>query len=294
MTFVLAFSKYHGLGNDFIVVDRKNGGEPLAPAAVRALCDRHRGVGADGVLTLWPAARGSRACGRMQTQNADGSEAEVCGNGLRCLARYAFDARLVAPGATDLTITAGERDYHAVRLTDDRFRVHMGGYALAHRDLSPRATTANQGRVELEAEGRRFVATCVHLGNPHAVIFVDDGDDGDDGDVHAALRTLALRYGPALERHPDFAARVNVSFVRSEAGGFVAAVYERGAGLTLACGSGACAIGAAAVQRGLAARGAALRIELPGGTLRVSIDAGDEIELEGEAVRVFTGEAMLS
>ncbi len=268
---MLRFDKYEGTGNDFIVVDRLDGGGPeLSGELVQKLCDRHHGVGADGVLSILPDARG-RA--RMRVQNADGSDSAMCGNGLRCVARYLYDRGLVRGESVELA--AGDGLYRVERRAQGRFRVELGTAALRHPDL-PEAGA--DGTVALEG----FAATCVHLGNPHAVIFVDQ-----------APRPLAERFGPALERHRLFPKRVNVSFAQARPGGFDAVVFERGVGITQACGSGAAAIGTAAVLRGLAARGKDIDIGLPGGVLVVRVDEALAVTMEGEARRVFAGEVEL-
>jgi diaminopimelate epimerase len=267
---VLRFAKYHGLGNDFVVVDGRELAAPLAPARIRQLCDRHRGIGADGVLTVWPA---TAADARMQVQNADGSESGMCGNGLRCVARYLYETGRVPLAQAMLTIEAGAETYRCERLAEGRFRVAMGRAAVAHPDLPGPEVTLDSG-------GERFRAACAHVGNPHAVIFLEAGEPV----------ALAERHGPALERHPAFPNRVNVSFVRARADGFDVAVFERGVGLTLACGSGAAAVAAVAVREQRWAAGEPMAIELPGGRLTVVVDPNGTIQMTGEAVRVFTGE----
>jgi diaminopimelate epimerase len=271
------FAKYHGLGNDFLVLSRLDGGSLLAGGEVRRLCDRHTGVGADGVLSLWPDGE---ARVRMQVQNADGSESEMCGNGLRCVARFLYDEGIAPESDRLLPIRAGTKTYPVERLGRDRFRVGMGAAVVRHADLpAPRA----DGTVEIEAAGRRFTATALHFGNPHAIIFTDEEP-----------RPLAERFGPSLERDASFPRKVNVSFVQRRPSGFAAVVFERGVGITQACGSGASAIGAAAVSRGLWPRGKDMRIALPGGELVVAVDARDQVTMEGAAERVYAGEVELS
>ncbi|MBI5508367.1 MAG: diaminopimelate epimerase [Deltaproteobacteria bacterium] len=267
---MLRFLKYHGLGNDFVIVDRLTGGPPISAADAARLCDRHRGVGADGVLVVWPEPG---AAARMQVWNADGSEAQNCGNGLRCVARYLYDSGAVPTAVGAVAIRAGDGTYRCERRAGDRYAVAMGRARFAHPDLPGPGC-------ELEDGGARFAATSVHLGNPHAVIVVRDGDP----------RALAAAHGPALERHPSFPRRVNVTFAKPEPSGFEAAVFERGVGLTCACGTGAAALAAAAVQTGLWPASRPMSIRQPGGALSVVVDGGGEIVVEGEAVRVFAGE----
>lgn len=274
----LLFWKYHGLGNDFIVVDRRPAGEALTADRVIALCDRHRGVGADGVLTLWADAEGAA---RMQIQNADGSDAIMCGNGLRCCARYLYDTGAVPVEQSTVQLRAGDRLHRCERIAQDRFRVEMG----RARDEDPLLPTATLGtdQITLSAGDRSFTGTRLALGNPHLVIFLEG----------ESVREIAERHGAALERHELFPERVNVSFVRPRGDRLEAVVHERGVGITQACGSAACAIGAAAVRRGLRSADLLIPVELPGGRLDIEVSEAGEIWMEGEAIRLFHGEVDL-
>jgi diaminopimelate epimerase len=249
------FTKYHGLGNDFIVLNRLQGGEPLSSERV------------------------AQATARMQVQNADGSESDMCGNGLRCVARYLYDAKLTPAQNTQIILRAGQRNYPCTRVDASHFRIDMGTPIWTHAHLPAHVEPGEL--ITLEAEGQSFTGTCVFLGNPHFVIFLQQGD---------AL-ALAQRYGSALEHHPYFAKRTNVSFVTPEPSGFRAVVHERGAGITQACGSGACAVGVCAVRRGLWPEGSPMTVRLLGGPLTIRVDAGSHnIHMEGEAQFVFAGE----
>lgn len=266
----MRFSKYHGLGNDFIIVDRRDGGEPLLPASVIAACDRHRGIGADGVLSIWPLAG---AHGRMQVQNADGSESAMCGNGLRCVARYLHDN---GETASTLMLGAGERHYDVLRTKANHYRVSMGQAALAHTELP----SAIEGKATVAALGRSFDATVVHMGNPHMVIFCTGEEDP---------LALAQQYGAALEHTPGFVARANVSFAVRTEYGFDAVVFERGVGITQACGSGACAVAVSGAVRGLVPFDQTCEVRLLGGPLSIVVSRALDVTMEGEAVRVFSG-----
>jgi diaminopimelate epimerase len=270
---VLRFAKYHGLGNDFVLVDRRQGGAALSPDEVRRLCDRHRGIGADGVLSVWPDAE---AAARMQIQNADGSDSETCGNGLRCLARFLYDTGAIPAAQTQLTLRSGATLHPVRRVGPGRFAVGMSAARFTDPDLPP---PTKSGLTRVAVGGRRLAVVSVSVGNPHAIIFVARGDPA----------ALAARLGPGLARHRLYPRGVNVTFARAAAGGFVAAVYERGVGLTLACGSAASALGAAAVRLGRAQAGDPIRVELPGGELVVTVDATGQISQEGGAVPVFVG-----
>ena len=242
----LPFTKVEGLGNDFVVVDLRpgrpaaaaagGGPSPEDPAVVRAICDRRFGVGGDGVLAILPSQAGDA---RMRVLNADGSEAEMCGNGIRCVAKllYETDPALRRPTlrietgagvlACDLEVEDGPRrarvavDMGRPRLTRDEIPMPAG----RHRPASLREP--------ITARGRTFQFTAVSMGNPHAVIFVDDG---------SSLRTLAEEFGPVLETAERFPNRTNVEFAHVRPSGEIdLVVWERGSGITLACGTGACA-----------------------------------------------------
>lgn len=275
---VLQFTKYQGLGNDFIVLDRVEGGGELTPAQVRALCERHRGVGADGVLTVWPD---TEADARMQVQNADGSDSEMCGNGLRCVACFLHDSGRVAPSTSVVRLRAGRRVYTVERTSAERYRVAMGTPTADSADLPAEA----RGRrpISVASGGRTFHGLALAFGNPHLVIFTDEDP-----------MLLAQRHGAELERHPGFPRRVNVGFARRHGDDIAAVVYERGVGITQACGSGACAVATAAVWLGLAPAASSVRVLLPGGPLVVTVDTAGEVTMEGEAMRVFSGEVARS
>ena len=280
----LNFVKYHGLGNDFIIVDRLDGGVPLSPENARFLCDRHLGVGADGVLSLWTQ---TGVMARMEVQNADGSSTDMCGNGLRCVARYLYDAGRASPGSSDIDLAVGRNSYAVHRVASDRYRIAMGKPALTHPDLPGDLAQGGDGRpkgeVSLHAGDDVFVGTAIFIGNPHFVIFTDKDN----------LWWLAEHHGPLLAQHPAFANRANVTFARVLPDHIEAVVLERGVGITQACGSGACAVGLSAVRRGLATEGRATVVQLPGGSLAITVDGDENVSMEGEAMRVFAGEVAL-
>lgn len=270
---VLHFEKYQGTGNDFVLIDRLQGGEELSSDAVRKLCDRHLGVGADGVLSIWPSERGDA---RMQVQNPDGSESENCGNGLRCVAAFLQDHGVVK--ADSMILEAGGKTYPIDRVDSNRFRAEMGVPAVVGSGLPAWAESRKAQRLEVDDES--FDGVALSFGNPHLVLF-------GDRDPMVAAR----RYGPVLEADPAFAERVNVSFVRQMRPRVLeTVVYERGSGITQACGSGACAVANAAVWLGHAPESTTVTVCLPGGPLVVSVEADGRTSMEGEAVRVFVGE----
>jgi diaminopimelate epimerase len=286
---MLPFTKVQGLGNDFVVIDLRpgrpgamaGGPSPQEPAAVRAICDRHFGIGADGVLAILPGNSGDA---RMRVLNADGSEAEMCGNGLRCVAKvlYESDPALRHPVlridtgagllACTLDVSAGE--VRSVTVDMGRPR-----YARDEIPLMP-GGTGRAVRETITALTRAFRFTAVSMGNPHAVIFIDD--DGED------LRALAERFGPVLEVATTFPRRTNVEFARIRGQEIDLVVWERGCGITLACGTGACATVAAACLEERLPRGREVRVNLPGGPLDITLAPDDSaVQMRGPATTVF-------
>jgi len=294
----LPFVKVQGLGNDFLVVDLRpgrpaamaGGGSPQDPEIVRQLCDRRFGVGGDGVLAILPS---TVADARMRVLNADGSEAEMCGNGIRCVAKvlYETDPALRRPnirietGAGVLACALDVKD-GAV----DTVAVEMGRPQLA-RELIPLAPGGPERalREAIASRDRTFRFTGVSMGNPHAVIFVDEPDTD--------LRALAMSYGPALETAERFPKRTNVEFARVRGGEqgreqreIDLWVWERGSGLTMACGTGACATAVAAGLEERLAPGAETLVHLPGGTLGITVAKDySGVVMRGPARTVFHG-----
>jgi diaminopimelate epimerase len=271
------FVKSHALGNDYLVVVPAELDFPLTPGVVRRLCDRHFGVGSDGVLALVPSQRADFG---LKIYNPDGSEAEKSGNGLRIFAKYLYDHRhTTAPRFTVETpggVAVCDLDVRDGRVT--RVTVDMGE-ATFRSDRIPAAGPVREVVDEpLEVEGRVLRVTAVNVGNPHCVVFADDLEAVD---LH--------RLGPALERHPHFPQRTNVQFARVLGPDRVRIrIWERGAGHTLASGSSACAVAAACVRRGLTGR--ELQVEMEGGVLQVSVDERYRLRMAGPAAEVCRGE----
>lgn len=269
-----AFSKYEGLGNDFIVVDEAVA-QGLGPEQAKALCDRHFGIGADGVLLT-----GLRA-GRpfMHVINADGSEPEMCGNGLRCVALYLVQRNLVTVPEFEVDTDAG---VHAVSVKvageGGEVRVAMRPASLDAREVM----ASGQGELidqPFEVDGLTLKLSAVSMGNPHAVIF---------DDVGARAEVL----GPRIERDSRFRAGANVGFATLRSPESLdLRVWERGCGFTLACGTGACAAAVAAVETGRAERGRPLTVTLPGGPLSIQVgERGSPVLMTGPARHVFDGQ----
>jgi diaminopimelate epimerase len=268
---VLAFQKVEGLGNDFVLLDRLDvDADTLtrdiawARAAAPQVCDRRTGIGADGILVVGPGQRGAAS---MIVVNADGSRPEMCGNGLRCVA--AFVAERHGDAVLDIDTDAGVR---ACRILG-----RDGGVASVSVDMGPYERLGE--RTPASAQGHEFIG--VSMGNPHAVCFVER--------EHPEL--LARTLGPAIELDPVYApAKTNVEFARIEPDSSITLwVWERGVGITSACGTGACATVAAAVAIGLLAAEQAIPVRLPGGLLTITVAASGRVEMAGPARQVFSG-----
>ena len=282
---MLQFSKYQGLGNDFLLLDSRfgqtlgEGGGPieLDPDSIRRLCDRRFGVGADGVILALPPREGGEL--RMRIFNADGTEPEMCGNGIRCLARFLADSDGDLPGRVWQVETLAGRIVPEL-IGDGRIRVDMGAPFLEPERIPTTLPVGPHGlpQGELEVRGSLWKVAAAGMGNPHVVIPVED----------VALIDLE-GLGAALEIHPAFPARTNVHFVQAlHPGHLVMRVWERGAGPTLACGTGACATLVACHLLGLSDRRA--RLDLPGGSLEIDWQESDgHLFMTGPAEGVFQG-----
>lgn len=273
----LAVAKYHGTGNDFVMVLDLDDERPIDAPLAAALCDRRFGVGGDGVIRVTRDREGADLF--MDYRNADGSLAEMCGNGIRCLAAFAVDSGVWDAAEMSVGTRSGRKrlsleiEYGSVRSVT----VGMGAAAFSRKEIpmtGPEAETFLQQ--PFEAMGTVFEASAVSMGNPHLVLFVDR----DPGEM--AVTTL----GPSIERDPTFPEGVNVEFVHTDGANLVARVWERGVGETKACGTGACAAAVAANEAGLVPSRTTVRF--PGGPLIVERTA-DDVLLTGPAERSFDG-----
>jgi diaminopimelate epimerase len=275
----MRFVKMHGAGNDYVYIDGFS--TPVAdPAALAvAVSDRHFGIGSDGLILILPS---NIADVRMRMFNSDGSEAEMCGNGVRCVAKYAYDHGLVKGREITVETGAGVKALQLFTNAADkveRVRVNMGPPRLSRGEIpmtGPAAdTVVNEALTILD---RTFAITCVSMGNPHCVIFVDGVTD-----------FPVEKYGPLIENHPLFPRRTNVEFVEVVSRREVRQrTWERGAGETLACGTGASAVVVAGVLTGRTER--VLRNVLLGGPLEMEWVENGPVFMTGPAVQVFAGE----
>jgi diaminopimelate epimerase len=279
---MISFVKYHGLGNDFILVDNRQQSEPLiTPEQAVTWCDRHFGIGADGVIFVLPGQDGTDYT--MRIFNSDGSEPEMCGNGIRCLARFIAD--LEGDSAKEVYRIHTLAGVIIPKLeANGQVTVDMGQPRLLAAEIPTTLAAADQQVVNqaIEAAGASWQVTCVSMGNPHCITFVPDV-------AAIPLETI----GPQFEHHPTFPQRTNTEFIEVVRRDYLKMrVWERGAGITLACGTGACAALAAGVLNGVCDRRAT--VELPGGCLEIEWSAIDErLYMTGPAQQVFRGETAL-
>ena len=275
---LLKFTKMHGLGNDFMVVDLVSQRAKIFPDQVRQLADRNFGIGFDQLLIVEPPTDPDMDF-KYRIFNADGSEVEQCGNGARCFARFVYDKRLTSKKTINVETSGGNIQ---LNLTDDGgVTVDMGEPRLLP-DAIPFVADAQQEKYELEVDGQSYTVGAVSMGNPHGVLVVDDVDTAP-----------VERLGPLIESHERFPNRVNVGFMQIVSRDEVRLrVYERGAGETLACGTGACAAVVAGRLQGLLNE--VVEVHLPGGTLKIRWSGeGQPVMMTGPAARVFEGQIYL-
>ncbi|MHB8619999.1 MAG: diaminopimelate epimerase [Chloroflexota bacterium] len=264
------FVKMQGAGNDFVVIDGRHSPREDWPRVAERLCDRHFGVGADGLLLIEPS---NAADVRMRMWNPDGTEAEMCGNGIRCFARHVMDG--LPAGRDHLTVETGA----GLKMVRDHpggwIEVGMGKPILKARDIPVESDT--NPPIDLALPGLDIRVACVSMGNPHAVLFVDD-----------VWAVDLAELGPRVEHHPLFPNQVNFHLCQVEDSQHLRMrSWERGAGLTLACGTGACATAVAARVKRFT--GDVVTVRVPGGTLELAWDGQGEVLMAGPAETVFTG-----
>ena len=261
----IPFVKMHGAGNDFVVIDQRAEPFEFSPDQVRRLADRHLGIGCDQFITLHAPPARTDADLLMRIRNPDGSEAEACGNATRCVAELLFEQN----GRPYQVIRTSAGDLPAERLADGRVRVDMGEPAFGWEEI-PLAAAADTLHLPLQGDP----AAC-SMGNPHVTFFVGNPD-------------LIEQHGRRWERHELFPEGVNVGYARVlDRGSMRLRVWERGAGLTLACGSGACAAAVNAHRRGLTGRQVA--VEMDGGVLEIELTPAGRVRMTGPVATSFRG-----
>ena len=272
---MLSFNKSHGLGNDFIIIDDRKDGISDYASLARRLCDRFTGVGADGLLVLLE----SHVCNvRMRIFNSDGSEAQMCGNGIRCFAKYVYEKGIITQPEFSVETRGG--------VMRPRLNLNRGAVESVTVDMGTpmfgRASIPMLGKwrflmQKIRVLNREFTVSSMFMTIPHTVVFVDDISSIDVG-----------RYGPAIERHPLYPEGTNVNFVQVlDSGSIAARPWERGCGITLACGTGASASAVACALAGLTRRRVSVNLEL--GKLEILYSPSGRVYMTGPAENVFEG-----
>ena len=277
----MKFTKMHGCGNDYVYVDgaREMIPEERKSEVVKFLSDRHFGIGGDGVIFIHPS---DAADFEMEMYNMDGSRSEMCGNGIRCVGKYVYDHGLTQKTALTI-VSCGKIKYLDLTVEDGKVtkvRVNMGSPILEAAEIPVVAEQSPVVDAPITVDGKEYRMTCVSMGNPHAVVYMDEMIDDE---------TMA-KIGPLFEHHERFPRRVNTEFVKVLSRERVQMrVWERGTGETLACGTGACAVTVAGILNGLT--GDRITVELSGGNLEIFWDKKENvIYMTGPATTVFEGE----
>jgi diaminopimelate epimerase len=274
----MRFTKMQGCGNDYVYIDlfREKLTGDVSKLAVK-IADRHFGVGGDGLILICPS---EQADARMRMFNADGSEAEMCGNGLRCVAKYVYDHGIARKERLNIETGRGilTVDLEVKGGKAQRVRVDMGEPILEAEKIPTLLKGDPPTEAEVVIEGEAFAFTCVSMGNPHAVAFVPEITD-----------RLVHQVGPQVEKHEAFPRRANVEFVKvNDRTDADMRVWERGSGETMACGTGACAVAVAGVLTGRFDR--KVTLHLLGGDLEIEWGADNHVYMTGPAVEVFSGD----
>ncbi len=274
----MQFTKMHGAGNDYLYVNAFAETLPAdIPSLAVAMSDRHKGVGSDGLILICPS---EKADARMRMFNADGSEAEMCGNGIRCVAKYVYDHDIARKETIAIETQCGVLTLQVFPKAGkvEQVRVNMGRPIFNAADIPTQLPGNPPLNAELEVAGRELKVTCISMGNPHCITFVEEITD-----------EWVLGVGPQIERHEAFPNRVNAEFVQViSPEELVMRVWERGSGETQACGTGACAVAVAGALTGQSGRD--VLIHLPGGDLRLEWSDTDEVFMTGPAAEIFTGD----
>ena len=273
----MRFWKYHGIGNDFVLFDNFDGKANKDPSWVTAVCDRRFGVGADGILYL---ERSDRADATMSILNSDGSVAEMCGNGIRCVAKHLYDQGIIKKKHMTIDTLAGMKTIECMvidgQVTD--VKVGMGAAMLDCANIPMRCPGKFIDSV-LEVAGVKVRGTAVSMGNPHFITFQNFTEEEQE------------KLAPLIQSDEVFPKKTNVEFVKSSNGVLTVKVLERGAGWTMACGTGACATVVAAALQGLVPYEREIEVRLPGGSLWIAVSKDlRSVTMRGTASRVFQGE----
>lgn len=274
-----SFTKMHGTGNDYVYVDLFQQKLENQAEVAKVVSDRHFGIGADGLICIAPS---ETADCRMIMYNADGSEGAMCGNGIRCVAKYVYDHGIVRKDHMSVETKSGIKQLE-LTVEDGKavyVKVNMGEAVLKPSEIPVQAEGEDFIARQIEAGGKNYTVTCVSMGNPHCVVFTE-GIDGMDLE----------KTGPLFENHPLFPDRINTEFVEVlDDHTLKMRVWERGSGETISCGTGTCAVAVAAVLNGHCPRGEEIEVRIRGGALYDTYLENGEVLMKGPATEVFQGE----
>lgn len=274
-----SFTKMHGTGNDYVYVDLFQQKLENQAEVAKVVSDRHFGIGADGLICIAPS---ETADCRMIMYNADGSEGAMCGNGIRCVAKYVYDHGIVRKDHMSVETKSGIKQLE-LTVEDGKavyVKVNMGEAVLKPSEIPVQAEGEDFIARQIEAGGKNYTVTCVSMGNPHCVVFTE-GIDGMDLE----------KTGPLFENHPLFPDRINTEFVEVlDDHTLKMRVWERGSGETISCGTGTCAAAVAAVLNGHCPRGEEIEVRIRGGALYDTYLENGEVLMKGPATEVFQGE----
>ncbi len=277
----IEFSKLNGQGNDFILIDSFTDNMELSPIQIAAMCDRHFGIGADGMILV---KRSGSSDFYMDYYNQDGSKAEMCGNGIRCMSKFIHDMKLSNKDKFSIDTVAGEKiiELDSFKGYVRNIKVDMGPPIFNPEDIPVALKGGEVFDHRLNTPERDFLINCISMGNPHCIVYLEENDD---------IEKIPLNiWGPLLEEHSFFPNKTNVEFVKVLSDSAIKMrVWERGVGETLACGTGACAAAVSALKL-KKITGSAVKVEVPGGILNI-VWKGDSssVFLEGEAEHSFDG-----
>lgn len=274
----IEFTKMHGLGNDYLFIDTSRFSVDDPADLSRRMSHRHLGAGSDGIILVMPGEDGADF--RMRIFNADGSEAETCGNGIRCFAKYVYERKMIRRDEFVILTGAGPNrvQLHAPDGRVESVRSNMGEPRFERGQIPMLGAPGRVIEEELRIPGQSFRITCVNVGNPHTVIFVDD-----------VTAVPLAEFGPQIENHPAFPQRTNVEFVTvKDPGNIVMRIWERGSGITMASGSGSCGSALAAMITGRVDR--RVRVHLVYGELTIEWADDGRVYQEGPATEVYTGQ----
>lgn len=276
----MRFWKYEGIGNDFIVLDGFRTSIKIDTEMCKSLCDRHFGIGADGVVYIFRGKEGTDL--EMRVINPDGSEAEMCGNGIRCLAKHAYDSWMVKKTKFIVETRRGKHNVEVFKDEKGRVKevlVDMGAPILDCKEVPVDFDGERMMSQPIDVDGKKITGSAVSMGNPHFVTF----DNLDDETV--------VKLGPIMECHPVFPRKANIEFAKIEDGKIDIKVFERGVGWTLGCGTGACATTTVAALDGKVPFNEPVQVHLPGGWLEITIDKDLKFAtMKGPVRFVFTGD----